>query len=289
MKAKTICITSDKGGVGKTTTASSLSNHLADLGYHVLHIDADRQGNSTKLLLGEVTTGYKNLDLIDKLYEECKDPLTTLDLFCSDIVKPRDLTDVLLNPKDNIKLSIYPTKIKNLDIIPSINESLTVADQNLKVSVGKLIHNRLKLALRQVKDEYDYIIIDNPAVGNTVTLNTFMASDQVLIVFKTGGFELNALRMSLKTLRDLESEYDKVTDFKILFTMVPRGNRPKYAKLREKIKLLYPDNLLINDIGFQDAVANDSAMKNVSIVSTKSKVADDYKKVVKELLDNRGN
>jgi len=121
------CITNNKGGVAKTTSAVNLAYALANNGYKILMIDTDPQCNSTYSLLG-------NLD------------------------QPKTLFEILL---DNLPIeqTIIPTKHKNLFIVPcSIN--LSAADLMLASAHGR--ERKLERAIRPIKDLYDFIIIDTP-------------------------------------------------------------------------------------------------------------------------------
>ena len=143
---KIVSIANQKGGVGKTTTSINLSTILAKKGKKVLMIDADPQGNAS--------SGVG----VDKEVEE-----SVYDILIGDT----KINDVVIK-----------TNIKNLYVCPS-NINLAGAEVEL-VSVMSREY-RLKEKLDEVKDEYDYIIIDCPPSLGLITLNAFTASDSVLI------------------------------------------------------------------------------------------------------------
>lgn len=162
---KTIVIANQKGGVGKTTTAINLSAILAHLGNKVLIIDADPQGNATSGLGID-----KNLN--KSLY----------DVLISDI----KLSEVTLN-----------TSVENLYICPS-NIDLAGAEVEL-VSLMSREH-RLKNKIDEVKNYYDFIIIDCPPSLGLITLNALTAADSVLIPIQCEYYALEGLTQLSNTI-----------------------------------------------------------------------------------------
>lgn len=144
---KVIAVANQKGGVGKTTTTVNLSACLGDCGKKILVIDADPQGNST--------SGFG----IDKNNTE----LT--------------LYSVLIDNK-NLKDCILKTEFKNVSVCPC-NMDLLGAELLIDKKEDK--EYILKKALNEVKNDYDFIVIDCPPSLNYITLNAFCATDSVLI------------------------------------------------------------------------------------------------------------
>ena len=150
---KIISIANQKGGVGKTTTSVTLSAILAKKGKKVLLIDADPQGNASSGL--GVEKGQE---------------ISVYDVLTSDV---------------HIKDSIKDTNIKNLNICPS-NINLAGAEVELVSMMSR--EHRLKEKLDEVKELYDYIIIDCPPSLGLITLNAFTASDSILVILCFGRF-----------------------------------------------------------------------------------------------------
>jgi chromosome partitioning protein len=135
-----ISIASQKGGTSKTSTSISLSAGLARKGKKVLLIDIDSQANSSKVLLPE----YPKIPKEQTIY-----------------------TTII----ERQALSVHQTQIENLSIVPS-HILLSNTDIELTVAVDHR-ESRLKNELGRIKDQYDYVIIDNPPALGWLTLNSF--------------------------------------------------------------------------------------------------------------------
>lgn len=164
--SKIIAICNQKGGTGKTTTAINLSVYLAVDGKRVLLIDADPQGNSTSGLG------------IDKNAIE------------------KSLYHVLIS-NSSIKETIQKTSIENLALIPS-NIDLIGAEVELIEEDGREI--RLKKALADVLNDYDYIIIDCPPSLGLLTLNSLVSATSVIIPVQCEYYALEGLGQLTKTI-----------------------------------------------------------------------------------------
>ena len=145
---KAIAIFNQKGGVGKTTTNINLAACLAKKGKKILVLDIDPQGNTTSGL------GIEKKALKKSSY----------DLMIEDDINAEDV--------------ILKTGVDNLDIIPA-NVSLSGAEVELAIIRGR--EKRLKKALNQVKEKYDFIFIDCPPSLGLLTINSLTAVDSVLI------------------------------------------------------------------------------------------------------------
>ena len=166
--ATVICITNQKGGVGKTTTAVNLSYFLAKDRFKVLLIDFDPQGNATSGL------GFS------------KD-----DLKCS-------MTEVVLE-KATMKDAVLETKFKNLDLAPTTPE-LANAEVEL-TSVKKNMFVKLKNAIVSVEDIYDYVIIDSPPSLSLLTVNGMIAADFLLLPVQTEFYALEGVAQLLDSMK----------------------------------------------------------------------------------------
>ena len=163
---KIISICNQKGGTGKTTTTVNLSAELAALGKKVLVIDVDPQGNATSGL------GVNKSELERSVY------------------------DVLLH-RATAEETIIKEALPNLDILPC-NISLTGAEIELVGAISR--EARLKSALQNVQDRYDFILIDSPPSLGLLTLNSLCASESILIPIQCEFYALEGVSQLLNTL-----------------------------------------------------------------------------------------
>jgi len=166
-----VCIANQKGGVGKTTTAVNLAASLAALNKRVLLMDLDPQGNAT------MGCG------VDKHSLE----QSSCDVLLAD-AKP---SEVLVAAPESC-----------FDVLPA-NADLTAAEVGLMTA--PLREKRLNLALSDVRDDYEYIVIDCPPSLNMLTVNALVAADGVLIPLQCEYYALEGLSALIGTIRQIQS------------------------------------------------------------------------------------
>lgn len=183
---RTIVIANQKGGVGKTTTSINLSASLAELGQKVLVIDIDPQGNTTSGL------GVEKDEMENTVYE-------------------------LLLGECTLDEAIIHDVFDNLDLIPS-NINLAAAEIEL---IG--IDNKefiLKTALDEVRDNYDFILIDCPPSLNMLTINSMSAADTVLVPIQCEYYALEGLSQLMHTINLVKDRLNPDLEMEgVVFTM----------------------------------------------------------------------
>ena len=181
-----ISIANQKGGVGKTTTSVNLSAALASLGKKVLLVDCDSQANAT--------TGMG----IDK-------PSLKFSLY-QGLIGETGVNDI-----------IYPTVLQKLMIIPA---NMDLIGFEIEMVSAKGREKKLKQILDEIKDRFDYVIIDCPPALGLLTLNAFTASDAVLIPLQSEFYALEGLGQLLDTIKRVKSSFNPGLRIKgILLTM----------------------------------------------------------------------
>ncbi|MBD8005588.1 ParA family protein [Bacillus norwichensis] len=172
---KIISIANQKGGVGKTTTSINLGACLAYIGKKVLIVDIDPQGNATS------GAGIDKGDVNECVY------------------------DVLVDDAD-IKKVIQETAVENLSVVPSTIQ-LAGAEIELVPTISREV--RLKRALDEVRDQYDFILIDCPPSLGLLTINALTASDSVLIPVQCEYYALEGLSQLLNTVRIVQKHLNQ--------------------------------------------------------------------------------
>lgn len=165
--AKVICVTNQKGGVGKTTTAVNLSYYLAKEKKRVLLVDFDPQGNATSGLG------------VDK--EDLKSTMTEV------MLGTAALSDVIVK-----------TKFKNFDLAPTTPQ-LANAEIELTKMNKKFV--QLRDNLKKISKDYDYIIIDSPPSLSLLTVNGMIASNYLLLPVQTEFYALEGVAQLLESMK----------------------------------------------------------------------------------------
>ena len=250
--AKIISLVNQKGGVGKTTSAINLATYLASFGKFVLLVDLDPQGNASSGLGFDVRKIGKSLYHSMILDEH-----------------PRNI--------------IQKTETLGHDIIP--------ASQDLAGAGIELVHMenrefRLYNVLREIRTNYDYIIIDSPPSLGLLTINGLVASDAVIIPVQTEYFALEGLSQLLNTI-DLVRE-NLQPNLKIMgamLTMYDRRNRLARQVVKE-IQDHFPGHVFDSVVPRSVRLAEAPGFgKSILNFDSFSKGARAYKNIAREIIE----
>lgn len=247
---KIIAMANQKGGVGKTTTSVNLSAALAKKGKKVLLIDADPQGNATS---GVGVEKNQEKSIYNVLVED-----TT------------------------IEETILETAVKKLYVCPA-NINLAGAEVEL-VSMEKR-ENRLKDKMKNIKDDYDFIIIDCPPSLGLITLNALTAADSVLIPIQCEYYALEGLGQLINTVKLVKKHLNTSLEIEgALLTMQDARTNLSNQVIKEvskyfedKVyKTIIPRNIKLSEAP--------SYGLPITVYDPRSKGAKFYEKLAKEVL-----
>ena len=207
--SKIFCIANQKGGVGKTTTTVNLAAALAQLNQRVLLVDLDPQGNAT------MGSGVDKHSLPSTVYH------------------------VLLGLKDIKKAIVQP---------PEVGYSLLAANRDLAGAEVELVdferrEYRLRDALAQVEDQYDYILIDCPPSLSMLTLNGLCSAQGVLIPMQCEYFALEGLSDLVNTIRTLHSNLNPDLNIICLLRVMFDPRITLQQNVSEQLKQFFGDKV----------------------------------------------
>ena len=251
---KIIAIANQKGGVGKTTTSINLSSSIAMSGKKVLLVDIDPQGNATS------GVGIIKQNLENTVYE------------------------MFLGEKE-LKECITNSIVDNLNVVPS-NVNLSGAEIDL-IGVDKREYI-LKESLNEVKDEYDFIIIDCPPSLNILTVNAMVAADSVIVPIQCEYYALEGLSQLVHTINLIKDRINSNLEIDgIVFTMYDsRTNLSNEVvdNVKSNIHLNIYDTVIPRNVRLAEAP---SYGYPINMYDAKSAGAVAYDKLAKEVIKKK--
>ena len=248
--AKIISFANQKGGVGKTTSAVNVAASLGILGFKTLLVDLDPQGNATS------GVGVAKKSLKGTIKE-------------------------VLTGEMNIKDVVLPTEYENTSIIPT-NVSLSGAEFDLYNDEGS--EYNLKDALKELTNDYDYILIDCPPSLGMLTINAFVASDGIVVPMQCEFYAVEGLSQLITTTKRIKKNYNENLNITgILITMYNKRLLLSMQVMAE-LQKYYPDKLFNTTISRNVKLSEAPGFgKPVYYHDKHSKGAQEYLEVAKEL------
>lgn len=213
--AEIITIANRKGGVGKTTTTLNLAYSLKELGKKVLVIDLDPQANLTR---------------------------------CFDVENPENIKTIghllmaELDEEENYSVKDYVVSYDEIDLIPS-SIYLSATETQIRSETGS--ERILSEIIEQVREHYDYILIDTSPALNILTINALCASGSVLVTADIQMFAVLGINELLKTVKKIKKRVNSKLKVKgILLTMC--DNRTNlYKTLTEQVEEMFQGRIKV--------------------------------------------
>lgn len=249
-----LSIANQKGGVGKTTTAINLASALSDLGKKILLIDLDYQANAT-------TCMGINRGSFDKSVFDC-------------FTKEADFETVLIKTKNEL-IHVLPARA----LVRGIEEKII-----LDLNRDFILHSLLK----DVRDDYDYVLIDCPPSLGYITTNALVASDGVIVPVQCEFLAMDGLTQLLNTVRLVQTKkkanQETLVIFGVLMTMLD-------ARVNSGFQIVNEIKTYFNEKVFQTIIPRNITCSNatfygvpVTVFSPSSKSALGYKKLAREVV-----
>ena len=249
---RVIAVANQKGGVGKTTTAINLSACLAEKGQKVLAIDMDPQGNMTSGL------GIDKDEVEKNIYD-------------------------LMIGQVGVEEVLQKEAIENLDIIPTSIDLSAAEIELIGVDDKEFI---IRNAIAQIKDNYDYIIIDCPPSLSMLTINAMTTADSVLVPIQCEYYALEGLSQLIHTVELVKERLNPILEIEgVVFTMYDARTNLS-LQVVENVKENLQQNIYKTIIPRNVRLAEaPSYGQPITLYDTKSAGAEAYRLLAEEVIN----
>ncbi len=249
-RIKTIVFANQKGGVGKTTSAVNIAAGLAAKGSRVLLVDSDPQGNATSGL--GINKRQTAASVYDVLIGRCK-----------------------------ASEAIQKTRFTGLYVLPS---SMNLVGAEIELVEENRREYRLRDGLEEVKDGYDYIVIDSPPSLGLLTINALTAADGVVVPLLCEYYSLEGLSQLTQTVAQIQKRYNpRLCMLGVLINMFD-GRLNLSLQVMSEIKKYFGDKLfkvpIPRNVRLSEAP---SYGEPIGVYDKRSKGAKAYEAVTEEL------
>ncbi len=248
---KVVSIYNQKGGVGKTTTNINLGAYISLLGYKVLVIDADPQGNTTSGF------GFERDNLENTLYDG--------------MINGISMKDIILK-----------TRYENLDLVPS-HADLAGAEIEMNQDSEKEL--RIKKLIDQLNSKYDYIFIDCPPSLGLISINALTASHSVLIPIQCEYYAIEGVSQLVKTIDLVRRGLNIPLEVEGIALTMYDGRTKLSLQVAEEVRKFFKDRVYKTVIPRNVRLAEaPSYGETIQEYAPSSKGAIAYKKLAKEFV-----
>lgn len=253
---KVISVVNLKGGVGKTATTCNLAYLLSQKGFRTLVIDLDGQANGSRQLGVPMTYNGK----------------TVKDVYIGQNGSKLSLSEVL-----------YTTQYENLKLAPS-SFDFVGAEILLKNEPQISAEYRIRNSLEDIKDQFDFVLIDCPPALGDFVLNAMVTSDLVIAPVNADDGSLEGLSRAFMMRMQVERMLHLDLRFKALFTMWDHTKNSK--ECREELLETLPQNKVFETVIRRGTAVPSSKCSPVCHISPKSNPSVDYVSLVEEVLES---
>ena len=253
---KTICIFNQKGGVGKTTTNINVCSYLATLGYKVLAIDIDPQGNTTS------GVGIDKRKVDKSMYDVLAGSIS--------------ITDILVQSQ----------LVENLYVAPA---NMDLAGAEIEVMGKEKREFILKNQLEKVKDKFDFVFIDCPPSLGMLTINALVASESVLIPIQAEYYALEGVGQLINTVNLVKKSLNPDLEIEGVIMTMYDGRTNLSNEVYKEVKSYFNDKLYESTIPRNIRLAEAPSFGlPIVLYDDKCRGAKAYEDVTNEFLKRQG-